>query len=193
MNKDIRREMLLALPNIKEILNYCAVDTLSRTICSEPYYWRQLFDQYNLPFPNHHYTDPKSWALAFEKERVIAHNVRYFINLLYTRPIILDVYVNPSFFDILKVDGIDLTDLLIIENSFILRILKGTAHPSDCIAQINAINDIYTVDIFYGPHLPNFYDYDITKEAVEQILYNMLSRGIKPLTVSGFNMGFVKL
>ena len=158
---------------------------------SEAYFWSQLFEQYNLPFTNNHYTDPKSWAVAFEKERAIAHNVNHTITMLYNRMITLDAWTNPLFFDILKVDGIDLTALITIQNSYILRTLNNTVHPSDCIAKISHRYGVYSVDIIYRPHLATDYYYEITKEAVEQILYNTISHGIKLLTPMGFIMPFI--
>lgn len=189
--QDIRREMLLAT-DIEELLNYCSVDKLSRDICSESYFWRKFFNQYNLPFPTIHYHDPKSWIIAFEKEKRIKYNVQEFLYLVHHEIFTLDAYTNPLFFDILKVDGIDLIDLSNIQNSYILRKLKNTYHTSDCIAEMYNLDGTYSIDIIYRPHLPKTYYYTVNKDAMEKILYNIISNGINLLTANGFKVAYIK-
>lgn len=198
MNKDIQTEILLSLP-IKDILNYCTVNKTANTICSEAYFWKRVFNEHHLAFPSIKYDDPYEWALAFKKEKVINDNVDYFINILNHKILSLDAYINHAFFDILNVYPVDSKDLSTIQNSFVLRKLTDEYHPSDCIATLSRNDgnndgnddDKFVVEIVYRPHRVE-YIYEISKESMEQILYNSISRGAELLTINGFQMRFKK-
>ena len=68
-NKDIRSQILLNIDNdIKDLLNSCSIDKLSRVICSNIAYWKPKFEEFNLPMHQIHH-NPLAWIAQFEKER----------------------------------------------------------------------------------------------------------------------------
>ena len=186
---DIRSEIYTHLPHdIKDILKTCSIDKLSQSICSNRSFWIDIFMEQHLPLPEINPDSPASWAILFEKERIISLNIQRFKNLMKNQVVILDAF-DGSFFDILNVDSINTQALLTLNNLAIFRKLKKIAKYGSNYAELYINNTQPTITL-YNNHIEINND-PISMEELEMILHRALSLGIELQNINGIKFKYV--
>jgi hypothetical protein len=195
-NKDIRSQILLNIDNdIKNLLNTCSIDKLSRTICSNLSYWKPKFEEFNLPI-NRICNNPLAWIAQFEKERKLKFYTDRLIEILENPkdedfqsidvndvwdPIGLIVYTyDVPFMEIFNIPEINQDDLSLMVDTYILDKFRKKGLEEHTFARMIILDDVYMIEIVAVPTLDEI-TVTVTRDTMKQILYKILSFGFIPL------------
>jgi len=204
---DVRREILLQVDKeVKELTATCSVDKLAQKICSQDHFWKPIFEEYKLPFPNTKYDNVQVWISTFEKERKLKIYTDRLIEILehpkledFNDDIInfdedisnigLLVYINQCpWLEVFNIEEINYNQLLLIVNSYIINKFSEEGLDDPPSATIFFVNDGYVLRII--SYIDIIY-IDISRETAKTIFYRILSYGVIPLDT--YTMNPVKL
>lgn len=194
-NSDIRREILLNIDNdIKNLLNSCSIDKLSRALCSNISFWKPKFDDFNLPIKRIH-NNPLSWIAQYEKERKLRFYTDRLMQILENpknedfldidmdyidEPIGLTIYVDDApFMQIFNIPEINQDDLALIVDTFILDKFRKKGIEEHTFARMIILDGNYTINILGVPTLDEI-EVVVSRDTMKSILYKILSFGVIP-------------
>jgi len=197
-NSDIRSQILLNIDNdIKNLLNSCSIDKLSRTICSNLSYWKPKFEEFNLPI-NRICNNPLAWIAQYEKER----KLRFYTDRL------MEILENPKnedfqsidvndianlddigllifsydapFLEIFNIPEINQDDLSLTVDTYILDKFRKEGLEEHTFASMFIINNKYKITINTVPTLDTI-EVVVSRDTMKNIFYKILSFGVIPL------------
>jgi hypothetical protein len=179
---------------MKNLLNSCSIDKLSRTICSNISYWKPKFEEYNLPINKIHNT-PLAWIAQYEKERKLRFYTDRLMEILENpktedfqdidvnnidEKIGLIIYTSDApFMEIFNIPEINQDDLSLMVDTYILDKFREKGLEERTFARMIILDDNYTISINSVPTLDEI-EVVVTRDTIKHIFYKILSFGVIP-------------
>lgn len=170
--------------------------------------WQPVFEEHGFPLPKIKPTTYSSWISTFETERILKDSVNRLMEIL-EDPQVEDLedisqylinknkdtfgllfYVNdvPLLEVFADIEGIDINQLLLMVNDYIMRKLTGVDIDGLAYVEISYRNDIYHLEISDGHFITKT---NIARDTVKLIFYRVLSYGKIPY--DNIYCGMIKL
>ena len=193
-HEDIRKSISLKIDKeVKELTNICSVDKLAQKICSKADFWKPIFEEHDLPFPNIKSDNVQVWVSTFEKERKLKIYTDRLMEILeYPKledfndmdpddgigDIGLFVYIDQCpWLEVFNIEEVDYNQLLLIVNFYIIRKFSKEGLDGGPDATILFIDNGYALRIISD--IEDIY-VDISRETAKKIFYRILSYGTIP-------------